>query len=117
MNGKTDWIDGVEFPGPWVDLRRRRSRLSNWRVLARHRRELSVEIARGHVLHGRRWRIIGIGVPARDEVLLALADGEIALTHVTWRGAPEPPSWPMTTIVSSAGELWAELADRGFSTD
>ncbi|MDN5745668.1 MAG: hypothetical protein L0H31_11165 [Nocardioidaceae bacterium] len=86
-------------------------------MLARHRRELRVEIAEGHVLHSRRWRIIGIGVPARDDVLLELDGGEIALTHVTWRRAPEPPSWPMTAIVRSADELRVELADRGFGTD
>jgi hypothetical protein len=111
-----DWIDGVRFPSPWVDLRPWRNRISHWQLLARHRRELRVEIAEGHVLHGRRWRIIGIGVPARDDVLLALANGEVALTHVTWRGAPEPPSWPTTTIIFSAEELRAELEDRGFDT-
>lgn len=86
-------------------------------MLARHRRELAIEIAEGHVLHGRRWRIIGIGVPARDDVLLELTSGEIALAHVTWQGTPEPPSWPVTTIVRSAEEVRAELADRGFGTD
>lgn len=86
-------------------------------MLVRHRRELTVEIAEGHVLHGRRWRIIGIGVPARDDVLVELDGGEIGLTHLTWRGTSEPPSWPVTTIVRSAEELRAELADRGFGTD
>lgn len=112
----TAWIDSLEFPEPWIDLRGRRDRVAR-RALARHRRELRREIAPGHVLHGREWEIIGLGVPARDDALLRLDDDAVALVHLTWRGAQEPPSWPMTVLVTSVEELRAELEDRGYEWD
>lgn len=109
----TAWIDSLDFPEPWIDLRRRRDRVARRTLVARHRRELRREIAPGHVLHGRDWELIGLGVPARDDALLLLDDGAVALVHLTWRGAPEPPRWPMTVFVSSVDEFRAELEDRG----
>lgn len=111
----TAWIDSFEFPEHWIDLRGRRDRAR--RALARHQRELRREIGPGHVLHGRAWDIIGLGVPARDDALLRLDDGAVALVHLTWRGAKELPSWPMTVLVTSAEEFRAELEDRGHELD
>ncbi len=110
----TSWIDSIVFPEPWIDLRRVNDRLARRDLVAGHRKELKREIARGHVLHGRDWEIIGLGVPARDDALLLLDDGAVALVHLTWRGAPEPPTWPMTVFVSSVDEFRAELEDRGY---
>lgn len=109
-----DWIDSIDFPEPWVDLRQVQDRLARRDLVARHREELTLEIAPGHVLHGRAWEIVGLGVPARDDALLQLEDGAVALVHLTWRGAPEPPLWPMTVFVTSVDELRAELEDRGY---
>lgn len=107
-------IDSIDFPEPWVDLRQVQDRLARRELVARHREELTREIAPGHVLHGRAWEIVGLGIPARDDALLQLDDGAVALVHLTWRGAPEPPSWPTTTIISSLEEFRAELEDRGY---
>lgn len=111
------WIDSLEFPERWIDLRERRDRVARRSVVARHRRELRREIAPGHVLHGRAWTIIGLGVPSRDDALLRLDDDAVALVHLTWRGAKEPPSWPMTAVVTSVDEFRAELEDRGYQWD
>lgn len=108
-------IDAIDFPEPWIDLRQEKDRLVQRDLVARHRKELSREIAPGHVLHGRVWEIIGLGVPARDGALLQLVDGSVALVHLTWRGAPEPPSWPMT--VTSVDAFREELEDRGYEPD
>ena len=113
----TSWIDAIVFPEPWIDVRRVNDRLARRDLVAGHRKELKREIARGHVLHGRDWEIIGLGVPARDDALLLLDDGAVALVHLTWRGAPEPPSWPMTEIVTSPDELRAKLEDQGYEWD
>ncbi|MBU2693952.1 hypothetical protein [Pimelobacter sp. 30-1] len=113
----TSWIDSLDLPERWIDLRRRRDRVARRTLVARHRRELRREIAPGHVLHGRAWEIIGLGVPARDDALLRLSDGAVALVHLTWGGAQEPPSWPMTVLVTSVDELRAELEDRGYEWD
>lgn len=111
------WIDSIDFPERWVDLRQWRDRVARRRLVARHRKELQREIAPGHVLHGRAWQIIGLGVPARDDALLRLDEGAVALVHLTWSGAPEPPLWPMTAVVTSVEELRAELEDRGYQWD
>lgn len=113
----SSWIDLMEFPEPWVDLRRFRDRLANFALVASHRRELRREIGPGHVLRDRDWTIIGLGAPARDDALLRLDDGSLALVHLTWRGAIEPPEWPMTSFVTSLNELRAELEDRGYEWD
>jgi hypothetical protein len=113
----TAWIDLMDFPEPWVDLRRFRDRLANRSLVASHGRELRREIGPGHVLHNRDWTIIGLGVPARDDALLRLDDGALALVHLTWRGAEEPPAWPMTSVVRSLADLRAELEDRGYEWD
>lgn len=107
----------MEFPQPWIDLRRFRDRLVNGGLVARHRKELRREIAPGHVLHGRDWEIIGLRVAARDDVLLRLGDESAALVHLTWRGGPEPPPWPTAAFVASVDELRAELEDRGYEWD
>lgn len=70
----TAWIDSLDFPEAWIDLRVRRDRVARRGLVARHRNELRREIAPGHVLHGREWEIIGLGVPARDDALLRLDD-------------------------------------------
>ncbi len=111
------WIDSIDFPEPWIDLRQVKDRLARRDLVVRHRNELSREIAPGHVLHGRVWEIVGLGIPARDDALLQLDDGAVALVHLTWRGAPEPPSWPMTVFVTSIDELRAELEDRGYGLE
>lgn len=112
----TSWIDSIDPPEPWIALRQRKQRIGRRGLVARHHRELRREIARGHLLYGRAWKVIGPGVPARDDALLLLDDGAVALVHLTWRGAPEPPSWPMTEIVTSPDELRAELEDRGYES-
>ena len=68
----TAWIDSLDFPEPWIDLRGRRDRVARRRLVARYRKELR---RRSHlatfskVAHG---TIIGLGVPARTMLSFAL---------------------------------------------
>jgi hypothetical protein len=73
-----------------------------WALLPSERRrtveaELAVEISEGHALWGKRIFAIA-GCTACDHTLVQTADLEWAIVHVTFRGAPEAPPWPSTTL-------------------
>lgn len=110
----TTWIDTIAFPESWVDLRPFRERVRHRKMLSRLRRELRRELAPEHELSAGRWTIVGAGAPARDDVLLRLQDGSVAITHLTWKGSQEALPWPSTTRVRSLDEFREELIDRGY---
>jgi hypothetical protein len=56
----TTWIDTIEFPDTWVDVRQPRHQQKHRKLVARHRKELRREIAAGHILHGLEWEIVGV---------------------------------------------------------
>lgn len=62
-------------------------------------------------------RSSGWGFPRGDDALLQLGDDALALVHLTWRGAEEPPPWPNTVFMTSPDELLAALEDRGYEWD
>ncbi len=67
------------------------------RLLAEFQRELPV----GHVLAGTRPTPIGRRQDC-DDVLFALADGRVAIVHLTWSGKRElVPSCPWTQLFDS----------------
>ena len=110
----SNWIDTVAFPESWVDLRRFRARLSHRKLVSSLSRELRREVSPEHELAAVRWRVIGSGAPRRDDVLLRMKDGSVAITHLTWKRSQEPPPWPSTVRVSSLAQFREELVDRGF---
>lgn len=87
-------------PINWTPLRT----LEAWSMARRLRHELK----KGHVLHGKPFRVIARN-PAHDDVLLALpATGQWAAVHMTWQGGQEPP-FPFTVIVDRLQDLPSEL--------
>ena len=61
------------------------------------RAELRRELRAGHALYGLGATVLGARED-QDDVLLLLDDGRVAKVHLTWRGAPEAPPWPATTL-------------------
>ncbi len=84
------------------------------RLLAALAQELRKEVAPDHPLSAVGWKIVGSGAPVRDDVLLALSDGTVAITHLTWKRGQEEPPWPSTVIVSGLDQFNDELIDRGY---
>lgn len=114
-NGQvTIWVDAIDFPEPWIDLRNLGRRHPDRALARRLRKELRREISPGHPLSGQRWTIVASRAPGRDDLLVRLSDGSVALTHLTWKGSREPLPWPSTTLVNSPEEFRGELADRGY---
>jgi hypothetical protein len=108
------WIDAIAFPESWVDLRRVRDRLSHRKLVSSLSHELRREVSSEHDLWDASWTVIGSGAPRRDDVLLRLKDGSVAMTHLTWRRGRESPPWPSTVRVTSLAQLREELNDRGY---
>lgn len=59
-------------------------------------RELARELGRRHSLHGRCVALAAVGPD--DDILVSLDDGRVAVVHLTWRGAVEPPPWPEVVV-------------------
>jgi hypothetical protein len=86
----------VVFPQPWSDLRGGGHGEDKQREVLHV--ELSAELVVGHVLYGRAFSIIARS-EARDDVVITLEDDLTwALVHLTWRGTPERPPWPLTVF-------------------
>lgn len=69
-------------------------------------RQLSAEIAPGHVLTGHAVRLIARRDDT-DDALFQLDDGRVAEVHMTWRRSRETdPRWPAAAIFTSL-EQWA----------
>jgi hypothetical protein len=62
--------------------------------------ELRLEVGPGHELHNQRCIAVA-RCHACDDVLFAVSSGAtpFAVVHLTWRQAPEPTPWPITTFV------------------
>lgn len=65
--------------------------------------ELAREIPNGHVLEGKRPRLLGRR-SMRDDFLFDLEDGRVAHVHLTW-AVETKPDWPFTEIYPSF-EAW-----------
>lgn len=71
------------------------------------RKQLEVEVARGHVLYGLPVQLIARG--NGDDALFEILDGSsrVAEVHLTWKNGKESLPWPHTTVYSGVEE-WAE---------
>jgi hypothetical protein len=104
----------IDFPDQWVDLRLGRDRWKNRQLVSRLRGELRRELSPEHPLSISKWTVIGCGAPSRDDVLIRLKDGSVAITHLTWNRDPERLLRPTTVRVTSRDQFHEELIDRGY---
>jgi len=104
------WIDALDLPETWSDLRiPSDANASRKRSLTE---ELRRELGADHPLATLQWQLIA-ACDARDDVLLDLGDGQVAITHLTFTTSPpEPPPWPQTEIAASETELKTALELR-----
>lgn len=86
-------VEYPELPDSWWDLRGGDGEGQRWAL----ERELVAELSPEHPLVGYPGGVVA-RAQASDDVLLLLEDGRWAIVHLTWRGAPESPPWPMTRI-------------------
>lgn len=91
------WASDYRFVEPMIDLRGDDARAD---VLGA---ELGREVAPGHLLHGKQWRVIAEAAP-QDE-LVAEVEGRVVLVHLTWSRHAEPPPYPTTEDVGSSREF------------
>ena len=70
--------------------------------------ELDRELAPGHPLHGKSWRVVAKYVP-QDEIVL-IADSAVYQVHLTFSGCPERPGFPSWNLFPTAAEF--ELANK-----
>jgi hypothetical protein len=75
--------DAIVFPDPWWDLRAPDETTAH--VCEVITGELQREIARGHPLAGIDLRVMA-RCEACDDIVVALADGRLAVVHLTWSG-------------------------------
>ena len=106
----TDWIDTVCLPENWSDLRidsDANASRQKWLI-----DELRRELGPDHSLATLHWQLIA-ACNARDDVLLDLGDGHVAITHLTFTSSPpERPPWPDTATFASEAEITAEWESR-----
>jgi hypothetical protein len=70
-------------------------------------REAQAEIRSDHELAGHELTAI-VKCAGCDDVIFSVDDGTFALVHLTWAKHPEPPPWPVTTLL--AGFIALEIA-------
>ncbi|HUE73676.1 MAG TPA: hypothetical protein VMP01_22550 [Pirellulaceae bacterium] len=84
------------LPDPWQPAAENASALE---------RELCSEVAPGHPLHGRSCRAVARRIDC-DEVLFEVGSTQLAVVHLTWRGAAETNSnFPATSLYDSFEDL------------
>jgi hypothetical protein len=87
----------LQFLKPWVE--------SEPEPAAAFLRELQLELAPDHPLHG--TKLTGIAHSrAGDDVLFQMEDRRVAQVHLTWSGRPEQPPWPNHDVYDFIQE-WA----------
>lgn len=85
---RSSWADGYQFPDSFIDLRADPDQSGPLY------RELLAELGATHPLRGRPVRVIARSV-SNDDIVIE-SERRVALVHLTWSGAPEPPPWPYT---------------------
>jgi len=68
--------------------------------------QLQHELVPGHPLFGQPCTLLGKHAGA-DDVLVALANGQLAVVHLTW-GGPGDARYPNTTFFASWGDFAAQ---------
>jgi hypothetical protein len=83
------WMDSVDLPTGGESLKE----------------ELLKELVPGHELSGQKVEVLAKRVD-NDDVLFGLADGRVAVVHLTWSGKKEDVPYPITQIHVNKKELW-----------
>jgi len=81
-------VNSDDFRAPWFRLDGEGGRAFE--------REVAIEIARGHELHGLALTAVA-KCEGCDSVVFRASDGTFAIVHLTWTRKPETPPWPGTT--------------------
>jgi hypothetical protein len=90
------WTRDYAFKEPLMDLR-------GSEHAEAFETELQREVAPGHLLHGRSWRVVAKALPNDDVV--AECDDIVAVVHLTWSQKQELLPWPETTIIKTVAEF------------
>ena len=91
------WAQEYLFREPLVDLREDPAQADVFAA------ELRREVAPGHPLAGRAWRVIARALP-NDDIVIESGDA-VAVVHLTWIQKQDRPPWPRTTFVTSVEEF------------
>lgn len=86
----------IEWLIPWIPVEDPRDAVA-WA------RELKRECPVGHLLYGREASFLGRRQD-RDDFLVALPNGEIAMVHLTWQPEKDP-RWPASRLFESVA-IW-----------
>lgn len=78
-------------------------------------RELRVEVPAGHLLKSRKWEIIARRMD-KDDLVLRLATGQVAVVHLTWSSKVEKDNYPRTILFQDEiefrnKEMWPVIQD------
>lgn len=86
----------MEWLEPWSSTESMDARFHDGFV-----KQLQVEVASGHELHGLPVRLIARG--NGDDTLFEILDGSgrVAVVHLTWSKKPEKLPWPRTRIFAN----------------
>jgi hypothetical protein len=88
----------IEWLVPWIPVEDPKDETA-WA------RELTRECPVGHLLHGREARFVARRQD-RDDFLVALSNGEVAMVHLTWAQETDP-SWPASALYESLA-IWRD---------
>ncbi len=82
----------LPLAAPWLDMADEPQRLKEGLLS-----ELKREVHRQHPLYGLKGEVMGQRQD-NDDLLIELADGRVAVVHLTWSGKKEHGLWPSTQI-------------------
>lgn len=69
--------------------------------------ELALELPEGHFLQGKKLELLAQRMD-KDEIVLALEEGSIAVVHLTWTGKTELTAYPTTRVYKNEKAFWQQ---------
>jgi hypothetical protein len=90
----------IEFLEPWEPFTCEQAQAFS--------RELEIELASGHSLHGVRLMAIAHS-GAADDALFQMEDSGVVQVHLTWSGRAEQSPWPRYRVFPSLGDWIREV--------
>jgi hypothetical protein len=90
----------IEFLKPWEPFSSKQAQA--------FLRELEIELASGHGLHGVRLTALA-HTGAADDALFQLKDGGVVQVHLTWSGRAERLPWPWYRVFPSLADWIREV--------
>ena len=68
--------------------------------------ELALELPKGHSLKNQKLDFLLAKRIDKEEIVLALENGSMAVVHLTWKGKVEQAGYPKTRIYNTEKEFW-----------